>query len=307
MGTLITLKADVYNDSLPVLLPDGSTSEYYIGRMINKMNEFGFAPNTVEKNAIATFIADGKAKGWIDYIKYFLPFIGDADHYKAAAVPLIDKLYDYSVFENPVTSATPSQAFTYKDNRIAGLGSTDSSTANRVMLLPLKVADMNGGLTVIMTVNIPTSSASSKELFTIANSSIETQYYVATNLNVNKLNFTDKNENTFLLNVTTGGIGEQNLAAAYFTENGNQTYYRFHQPINGEANVYKSTTTSELALPFVDTECIFRLGGRNNPNASVLALFRSFAVFDPAIPTNQMKQYSTAVFALNTALGRYSE
>jgi hypothetical protein len=45
--------------------------------------------------AVGAFIEDGINKGWINHIKYFLPFIGNNTIPLAGAVPLIDGVDNY--------------------------------------------------------------------------------------------------------------------------------------------------------------------------------------------------------------------
>lgn len=100
MNTTVTkLKAEVFNKELPVLLEDGTITNYYFGQFLNTIAKYGYTPTTAEKNALSAFIKNGIDNGWIDDVYYCLPFIGDSNNPNAGIVPLIDNLDDYKMTE----------------------------------------------------------------------------------------------------------------------------------------------------------------------------------------------------------------
>lgn len=99
MATVTRLKAEVFNKNLPILTNTGEVTNYYVGSFINKLVEKEYSITSVEKNAVNAFINSAIDNGYIDYIQYLLPFIGDSDHPEAGVVPLIDNVDEYRMAE----------------------------------------------------------------------------------------------------------------------------------------------------------------------------------------------------------------
>jgi hypothetical protein len=126
MATVTKLKAAVNNKNLPILGEDGNLYNYYYGRWINKVSEFGYAPRVDVKNALNAFVESGINNGWIDRISYFLPFVGSQTNPKAGFVPLIDNLSsNYEINEYDETDANIALSFSYDSNgNIISYGAT---------------------------------------------------------------------------------------------------------------------------------------------------------------------------------------
>lgn len=99
MASVTKMKAEVTNRNLPILTPDGEVTNYYYGNFYNKIEGLGYALSVDEKTAVKNFIDSAINNGYIDYIRYMLPFIGDSDHPNAGLVPLIDNVDGYAMRE----------------------------------------------------------------------------------------------------------------------------------------------------------------------------------------------------------------
>lgn len=123
MTSVIKMKASVDNTNLPILNEDGTISNYYIGRFKSALLSVGYELPQAKETALNAFIDDGLSKGWIDYVDYILPFIGDSDHPKAAFAPLVDRLSNYVI---PVPEDTDSHilnALHFNGSDVVGFGS----------------------------------------------------------------------------------------------------------------------------------------------------------------------------------------
>lgn len=99
MATVTKLKAAVNNKNLPILTSEGELTNYYVGMYLDKIEETGYSLSVSEKTAINAFIDSAIQNGYINYIQYMLPFIGDSSHSKAGIVPLIDNVDNYEMSE----------------------------------------------------------------------------------------------------------------------------------------------------------------------------------------------------------------
>lgn len=143
MATVTKLKAAVNNQNLPILGSNGNLYNYYCGRYINKLDDLGVALTSSEAEAINAFINNGIENGWIEYIKYFLPFIGDNINPLSGIVPIIDKINNYEI----LPSSIDSNLFAYDvSGRIVSFG--HPSAPNRAVYLPIKSSDMNNGASI---------------------------------------------------------------------------------------------------------------------------------------------------------------
>jgi hypothetical protein len=95
MTTVTTLKGVVTGDNFPVLTKYGIIKYSLLGKYLNRMSENNFDFTDEQINSLMAFFDSGYNDGWIDKLMYVLPFIGSAETYKAAAVPLIDRFSNY--------------------------------------------------------------------------------------------------------------------------------------------------------------------------------------------------------------------
>ena len=141
MKTTVTkLKAEVQNNNLPYLTESGSVEQYYVGRYIDALAELGYTLTASEKQAIDTFIQSGIDEGWIDEVKYFMPFIGSSSIPEATLVPLVDQVGDYEKL------STPSTLQVQTDGTVLG------SKISKVKL-PLKPAHLGDAISATWVVN----------------------------------------------------------------------------------------------------------------------------------------------------------
>lgn len=89
--TLITLKDTVIGYDFPVLTKHGIFDNPYIGTFIYNVEKTGYTLTDEQIEALNAFWEAGEQGGWIKSLMYMLPFIGNRNYPKAAAVPLIDK------------------------------------------------------------------------------------------------------------------------------------------------------------------------------------------------------------------------
>ncbi len=305
-------KGTVQNNNLPIMLPDGTVVDVFTGKMYNKMQDFNFTPDSDELSAATAFIASGKEKGWLDYIKYFLPIIGDNTHPFAACVPLIDKIHNYEVLQNPITGGNEANAFSYNsENKIIGLGSLNDSTANRAMKLPVRTSDMGGGLCCIVTGNLQVINNGG--LYAIVDGTDNTSVKVSARFMVpsgNKrlqLVDIDNNVSDSTTNIPNMGDGEWSICTSLYLVDEQKKTYIFRHKLNiATATITKDySQATNFRVPFDDSNCVFLLGGGYNRSSNVNELIRNFTVFDPSIPEDILLEYSKDVFTFNASLGRY--
>lgn len=90
MTTLTTLKGTVIGD-FPVLTEYGIIENKELGLYLNAMSECNYTFTESKLAAVTAFFETGQKYGWLNKLLYVLPFIGNSESYKAAAIPLIDK------------------------------------------------------------------------------------------------------------------------------------------------------------------------------------------------------------------------
>lgn len=142
MRTTVTkLKAEVQNNNLPYLTESGSVEQYYVGRYIDALTKVGYTLTTSEKQAVDAFIKSGIDEGWIDGVKYFMPFIGSSSTPKATLVPLVDQVGDYEELSTPSTLQVQTD------------GSTILGAKISEVKLPLKPSHLGGAISATWVVN----------------------------------------------------------------------------------------------------------------------------------------------------------
>lgn len=137
MATITKLKAEVNNNNLPILGNDGKLYNYYAGRYANKMADYGHSLSVSELNAVNAFVEDGINNGWIEMVRYMMPFLGTRDTPITGIIPLIDNIADYNLAEENVDES----AFTYSaSGRITALGNPSSNVGK--IKLPFSSVDL---------------------------------------------------------------------------------------------------------------------------------------------------------------------
>lgn len=125
MATVTKIKAELVNDSLPILSSDGTITNYYYGSYVNKMKDLGYVMSATEKQALDRFVKSG-LDSWINDVYYFLPFIGNSGSPNAGVVPLIDNLDNYRMAEYDLSTESYSNFFEFSDNKIISLHNTQN-------------------------------------------------------------------------------------------------------------------------------------------------------------------------------------
>lgn len=151
MITVTKLNSRVYNKDLKVLGYDGNLYESVIGNYLNTLHRVGGSIISEELDAIKTFISSGHSNGWIQYVKYLLPFIGGKNEYLSGIVPLIDTVDDYNLSLYNKYNEDFSSMFEYdSNNRIKRL-CYEASNLN--FNIPIKSSDMENGITFMTSLN----------------------------------------------------------------------------------------------------------------------------------------------------------
>lgn len=90
MTTLTTLKGIVAGD-FPILTDYGIVENRDLGLYLNAMSECNYTFTENKLTAVTAFFETGKKYGWLDKLLYVLPFIGNSETFKAAAIPMVDR------------------------------------------------------------------------------------------------------------------------------------------------------------------------------------------------------------------------
>lgn len=320
MISVIKLKAQVDNRDLPVLTNDGDITNYYVGQYKNKLLELGYTLTTRQMEAVEAFIEDGINKGWINHIKYFLPFIGNNTIPLAGAVPLIDEIDNYQMSSYTMNEDL-SKIFLYDNaGNIISMGGATVTPNDQVLKTPIKLSDMNKG------VNLSVSFApfvrdntdlsyfacmlkDGKVIRAVRMNSTSSRFEIATRQNIN-------DSNPVLINVFAP-FGEQmdqlflnreafNLNINYYQdETGNVNYMRYVISANKTINNYDTGLSTSFVIgdtTDANTGTFNANFGQNN--YTNLIPIRTWAVFNPNIPRTALTDFNSAVFNLNIALGR---
>lgn len=322
MATITKLKAEVYNENLPILGNDGKVYSYYYGRFFNAITEKGYTPTSGEKAALETFIQNGIDNGWIDIVKYFLPLIGDSSHLIAAAVPLIDRVGDYAMSEYS-GSENFTNSFEVEGGKVKYYAKMNTVASQ--LISPLTCRAMDGGISFSGFIRRP-------EVF---NDTIRSDRYASIKM--------DNDEDKYILQVryhetTSGAAKNHELGYLAQLTDSASTFYPLNFPSKAtieELNASHGGLVVNYAL-YKDNGVVKRLrnfkdvnGGQNYSNvepdtaftypdyslnqstmkfglaAPPTQKFGCLGVLDAARVTSSLiSSYNDAVLDLMTALGR---
>lgn len=116
MNTITKLNIAVNNDALPIITEDGHLVNSHVAQYVALLSEKGYTLTAEELNAVSALVDDAIAHGWLRYVDYFFPFIGNKTHLAASMVPLIDRFTGGDVYQDtPLTDTM----FTYKDDAVS--------------------------------------------------------------------------------------------------------------------------------------------------------------------------------------------
>lgn len=116
MSTITKLNFAVNNDELPVITEDGNLVNSFVARYISMLSQKGYSLTAGELAAVSELIDDAISHGWLRYVDYLFPFIGDKTHIAAAMVPLVDRFTGSKVYQDTPLADT---LFTYKEDAVS--------------------------------------------------------------------------------------------------------------------------------------------------------------------------------------------
>lgn len=322
MISVVKLKAVVDNKDLPVLTKDGEIVSYYVGAYKNKLMEVGYTPTTAQMTAIGAFIEDGMNNGWIDQIKYFLPFIGNSNVPLSGAVPLIDSIDNYQMSEYTFTEDL-SKIFVYDSNgEIISMGGPTITPNSQVLKTPVKVSDMGGGLNVSACIGPFIRDNSHLSYFAAMFNQTTGNLFRSVRVNdsgifdiLYRKSPSDASSNVIAISRSTGSEIDAcyinrltiNLNMAYFKDeqDGNTYYMRYVVNSDKSLENYDKAVSASFVSYEGDESSLGKFNVNYGQNTfTCLIPIKSWGVFDYHITRQQLADFNAAVFTLNAALGR---
>lgn len=322
MISVVKLKAVVDNKDLPVLTKDGEIVSYYVGAYKNKLMEVGYTPTSAQMSALSAFIEDGMNNGWIDQIKYFLPFIGNSTVPLSGAVPLIDSIDNYQMSEYTFKEDL-SKIFVYDSSgQIVSMGGSTVTPNTQVLKTPIKVSDMGGGLNVSACIAPFVRDNAHLSYFAYQNILSSGNLFRGIRINgsglfdiIYRKTPNDAASTTIGISRPTGAEIDTlwvqkktfNLNIAYFKDelDGNTYYMRFITTPDKSLENYDKGISSSFVVYEGDDSLLSKYNLNYGQNAyTCLIPIKSWGVFDYHITRQQLADFNAAVFTLNTALGR---
>lgn len=325
MISVIKLKSLVDNKDLPVLTDDGKITNYYVGCYINKLSELGYTLTPIQITAIETFIQDGITNGWINYIKYFLPFIGNKSNPLTGAVPLIDIIDNYQM-SNYTFSEDLSKLFIYDlDGYILSMGGKDVTLNNQVIKTPINLSNVYGGISITVNIGPFDKSQLNSNL-----SYFGVQFYKNSNNLARAIRFnkestifqlmyrlTENQESSTIFSIIRPTSIEIdtlyqnnipfNINLAYYKnqEDNNSYFVRYILSKDNSIENYDRQQTENFIISDIsdDKTNNFNANYGNNIYTNLIPI-RSWGCFDPFISRELLKSFNLAMFNLNTMLGR---
>ena len=311
MATVTRLKAVVNNKNLPILTPDGELTNYYVGMYLNKIEETGYNLSVSEKTAISAFIDSAIQNGYIDYIQYMLPFIGDSAHSKAGIIPLIDNIDNYEMSEYTGEENYDTNFFEY-DSITGKIKSVHNSrNTGDFIKTPVKPSHQDKGIsvffnanyiTLINSINIITATEPVNELDDVAHylrlrSNLELPMSIFTTAETFQPAFKKFYRN---IDEIVANDYNVNFGCAQHIVNGEEYVYGWSDiEFTGVVN-FGSYEKSGNALAWLNLPYNKYIVGRN----LTTTYLKSFIFLDIHTPKSLRQQLSTDLFTLINALGR---
>lgn len=309
MATVTKLKAAVNNKNLPILGSDGNLYNYYVGRWQNILAENGYIPSASEISAVNAFIENGINNGWIDKVKYLMPFIGSESAPITGMVPLIDNVAQYNLVEQTVDA----KLFSYSGGKIACLGGRDDNS-NINAQTPINTSQL--GTTncfspfVCVTLDANTVTEGIKGVITFAKDvNNKSRYTIRKNtifeygMRVDASIETDY-KSIIGSNITTPcttGI----FMARYYNDTTGRDEFKRYIILDGEDSPKNLDMIGNKSIEIPTTESPYNIFVGSNFSFSILVKVNVIAYMDvTTLGTNDMLAFNQAVFTLTTALGR---
>lgn len=312
MATITRLKAAVNNKNLPILTPDGELTNYYVGMYLNKIAETEYSLSVSEKTAISAFIDSAIQNGYIDYIQYMLPFIGDSAHSKAGIIPLIDNIDNYEMSEYTGEENYDTNFFEY-DSITGKIKSVHNSrNTGDFIKTPVKPSHQDKGISVFFNANYITMLPNSVNVITTTEPMIEVDgvpnyLRLRSNLSFKMTIFKTAESYQPSFKKFTSNINEilandynVNFGCAQHIVNDEEYIYGWSDiEFTGVAD-FGSYEKSGSALAWLDLPYNKYIVGRN----LTTTYLKSFIFLDIHTPKSLRRQLSTDLFTLINALSR---
>lgn len=316
MATVTKLKAAVNNINLPIIGSDGNLYNYYVGRYTNKLSEFDVSLTTGEKDALNAFVDSGIENGWIDKVKYFLPFIGTESSPISGIVPLIDNVSNYELSVDSINSS----AFTFSNGKIFAYGNRNINSEVSIKI-PVKTNDLSNGcngLSVYCNIRYDAedlTNYSRGQIINCVDGSGQTYLGVfkgnptsSQNHLISKRRGSDTGgaSSIFIYPPNTqGNITEVCQIGMYqdvhYNQANNCISNRYVMKKGNNTPLSISMSNSTTSTTFYNGIYDMVLGGPNTPPTS---LVNCLSIMDVNVNENDMYNFNQAVFTLTTALGR---
>lgn len=311
MATVTKLKAAVNNKNLPILGADGNLYNYYVGRWRAKLLELGYTPTNSELNAVESFVESGIQDGWIDEVKYFMPFIGPQSTPLTGMVPLIDQIADYQLAVETVNE----KLFNYSNGKIAGVGGRNDNN-NTITNLPFTTSQINSALdyaisfyfdcTIVLSDldsglkgNIMrVHNISNNDYLAVRKGGVSASYF---NYLYSINGVPAEDSSNIGVTMPTAEETPKELSVMWGVYKRNDTKYRVRSNMRQGDSALRTFNVSEVTIVLPDGTLTYEIGQTNRALPTKINIA---AVINPLISADAFLNYSNAVFNLTSALGR---
>lgn len=292
MGTLIKMKAEVTNTTLPVLTDIGP-KDYYVGNFYNRCKEAGTELTSGQVTAIETFIQSLRDNDIIDNVATMYPLFGNSTNPSTVGIPLIG--------DAPLVYASGYNNYLVDSGNIVGPKSIPSQTSN--------IGNGKNGLTLAVSLYITSISDIQTSLYSLLRTKLNSgktyNYRLDGSTTIkNKLYEYDENSQSIGNVIPSTSLTEQDLLGNVYTmlglgdENSEFTYginflsngtYKYSDA--GYASVYKAVAENS---PFTII----------GSDASSGIVYTGVTLFYKVMSSAKSKLFLNALQALNNAFGK---
>lgn len=318
MGTIIKLKAAVNNNNLPILGNDGKITDYYVGRLRNKIMELGGTVTDTEVSALTALVENGRTNGWLDKVAYFLPFIGSRDIPFSGAVPLIDRYGDWNMDEYTGTSEVTEDLFAYDSNdRIKSLGYI-GCVSSAYLKTPVKASDIHNSLGTFIHLEIIKSNTEPCTFSTVWTAGGGNAHIIFRSRTLNGVYSFEGvygSQSTALPGMTMNSFDDGDIVSIYnglYSEYNGSEYKGY---ITRARFIPDETPTIGIKLawsyfdgqsyPDADRKIFVGRKGTSPNTGNITMPIKTLAIIDPTIITkDELTALDSAIRTFNTSLGR---
>lgn len=316
MITITKLRATVNNPDLPVLLPDGSVTNFYVGNYGNIMQENGYTLSSEQVAALEAFIDSGIDSGWIQYVKYFLPCLGSLTHPITGAVPLIDKVGNYAMAEYDGTEDF-SKVFSGTGDEIQYINQSGSVA----LKTPVKWEDLENSFSVLFSRKMQSEPADNYNCYVAGCYALSGTYRrIALRLQVPgmQIYYKASSEDSSVMKTfrptrsqdypeeipdTITGLWSVRVDK----KSGRNISFRAYSIDGASPNISSGDWTNEVGISnsaFGDNANKFGFGIAEQVPQRIADDVKCIGLFDPYIPDAAVIRLISDIDALNTALGK---